>query len=228
MIFDANYAKSHECHLEHSIALKLSADSIKEAFETVRSTKPLKALKGEWKRRLLVVGRVGSGRKTQAALIAQEFSLVLIDLDNMIAEYEQQSSLSSSVVLKPCHEIGFWGFIQEALVKPQCLHNGYVIVSNVISKEMLRILFEKFIHSPNQIMFLHTNESKCRRRITRACAAYDNNLHKFLNYHMNLYNLYKQEFVDYVNGLKCQVYHINGNGRVDDIKNRMWAYLVRS
>ncbi|KAG5675570.1 hypothetical protein PVAND_005464 [Polypedilum vanderplanki] len=187
----------------------------------------------QWNHRVLFVGRLGSGRKTQASMLAHEFGLILIDCDQALMEYER----------KKCG-IGFWGFLQEILLKPHCLCNGYAIVSNVISKEKLEILMEKFIHPPNQIIFIHTNENKCRRRILRRhegiLSSYRGitlpsltslsttqepiDINVLLNYHMNLYNLHKQEFLT---KMKDKIYHVNGNGSVNDIKTSIWAHVAR-
>lgn len=45
---------------------------------------------------------------------------------------------------------------------------------------------------------------------------------------MNIYNLHKNEFMDYfANGtiMKDKICHINGNGCVNDIKTNIWAHL---
>lgn len=190
----------------------------------------------EWNKRVLFTGRFGSGRKTQASLLARELGLIFIDLNQMLKEYN-----------RTC-DMGFWGFLQETLLKPDCLCNGYVIVSNVISsRETARILMEKFIHAPNQIVFIHTSESKCRQRILRqhegilssyrgitssppsssssATAAATVDVNALLNYHMDQYNLHKHQFIS---ALRGRIYHINGNGSVNDTKTSIWAYLAHN
>jgi hypothetical protein len=178
----------------------------------------------QWNRRLLFVGRLGSGRRTQASLLSRELGLNLIDWTLM--DFSQQCDMTLA---------------QERLLKPDCLCNGYAIVSNVISKATLEILVEKFIHPPNQIIFIHTNEDKCRRRILRrhegisasyrgitsplSAAPAPVNLNVLLNYHMDLYNLHKHAFVS---GTRGRIYHVNGNGSVSDTKTSIWALVARS
>lgn len=169
-----------------------------------------------------MVGRVGSGRRTQARLIAKQFGLIYIDFDYMQLEASTNDEMS------------FLGFIQKKLLKPDCLQNGYICVSDIISKKKLEILMEKFIYQPNQIIFLHTGRSNCRRRVEESkeiFAPYQASIgHKdmkeFLNYQMNLYELHKREFVDYFQGKRRQmIIHVDGNKRVEDVKNFIFARL---
>ncbi|XP_070509399.1 uncharacterized protein [Chironomus tepperi] len=247
---NSNQDKSPDCNLKlkKAIEMKLCYNNLKYVIQNARLRKPLKHTHGKWNHRVLMVGRMGSGRKTQVSQLAKEFGLVLIDLEAMIKEYEQQCACAG----------GFWSFVQETLLKPQCLHNGYVIVSNVISRMDLLMLMEKFIHEPNKIIFIHTNENKCRRRILKQKGIYhDNNtnvdsssststsqttlssststslacgenVNLYLDYQMNLYNLHKKDFLRYfasTKDLRQKIYHVNGNGSVNDIKSWIWAYF---
>lgn len=220
---NSDYMKSHKCNLSNVIELKFCRKNLKRAIEVVRYMKPQSFVKVSWNYRALIVGRVGSGRKTQAAMLANEFGLIYIDLDYMIVEYETKSRVK--------HEMSFWGFVQEALLKPHCLRNGYAVVSNVISREYLKILMEKFIHPPNQIIFLHANEKICRERISKREDSYHHattpvNMELFLNYQMNLYEKLKMEFIGYFRkDLRDKIYHINGNGSIDVVKDYIWGYL---
>lgn len=117
----------------------LNQQQINYVYASIRQWKPTRIIKANWKLRVLIVGRVGSGRSTQGALMANEFGLKLIRL-------EGQHQLSR---------------LQETILSHS---NGYVVVCNVISKANLQILMEKFIHQPSRIIFLHTSESECRRR----------------------------------------------------------------
>lgn len=171
--YNDNNAMAHECSdinkKPNTIDMELRYDNLKNLIRNVRivsgKSYKFRANIVEWNRRVLIVGRIGSGRRTQASLLAKEFGLVLIDFDPTIMEYEQQQQQPSNKE-QQC-DMSFWGYAQELVLKPDCLRNGYVIVSNVISRPKLEILMEKFIHAPNQIIFIHTCENKCRRRILR-------------------------------------------------------------
>lgn len=178
---------------------------------------------GYWNYRILIVGRIGSGRRTQARLIAKEFNLIFIDFDYMTVE-----------TLTNDDNMSFLGFVQKKLLKPDCLRNGYICVSNVISREKLEILMEKFIYQPNLIIFLHTNRSNCQQRVEkqkRIFIPYQTSIrHKdmkeFLNYQMNLYEIHKREFVDYFQSKRRQmIIHVNGNKKIEDVKNFILAKL---
>jgi shikimate kinase len=198
---------------------RLNLHRINYIYGSIRNTSmtPRRMIKGNWNCRAMIVGRKGAGRKTQAVLMAKEFKLRIIDLDYLMDEYQQRPSPSEK------HNLGFWGFVQETLLKPKCLRNGFVIVSNVISKATLEILMERFICRPNRIIFLHTSANECRRRLG---AAHDNNI---LNYQMNLYDLHKREFVEYFKSHSDEghkIFHIVGSKSIHEIKTLIWANLV--
>ena len=216
---------------QDAIDIQLSNDDltnqqkINYVYENIRRMKPTRMIKGNWNCRALIVGRIGAGRKTQGLLMAKEFGLNLIDLDYVVVQYQQRQSSSAK------SNLGFWGFLQETLLKPNCLQSGYVIVCNVISKEDLEILMEKFIYSPNRIIFIHTSEQECLRRLSTKelvrtnANTKDRNI--FYNYQMNLYDLHKKEFVEYFQSTKQKILHVNSNRAINEIKTLIWANLVR-
>lgn len=237
---NSNIRKSPECNLKlkSPIDSKLCYNNLEYVIQNAHLPKPLKNTHGKWNHRVLVVGRVGSGRKTQTRLLAKEFGLIFMDFDWMIVEYSQHQQQRQS--------LDFWGYVQKILLKPQYLHNGYAIVSNVINRMCLERLMETFLHPPNLIIFIHTNENKCRQRLLKqkgiyadvsasinpqiptACA---DDLNAYLDHQMNLYNLHRKDFSKYFTtnrDLQQKIYHVNGNGFVNDIKSCIWARLCRT
>lgn len=217
--------------LSKAIKLKFCEENVKSVIDKTRFGRIPSALKGEWNRRILIVGRVGSGRKTQASFISQEFGTILIDFDHLRTEYEQQFTTAATT---SNDELNFLAFVQKNILKPNCLRRGYVCVSNVISREKLEILMEKFIYPPNQIIFLHASENTCRRRISRRkgiCAvAYQTaalDTEAFLRHQMYLYDLHKGDFDDYFEGKKRKmICHVNGNLKIADVKNCIFERLT--
>jgi adenylate kinase family enzyme len=215
--------------LSKSIKLKFCEENVKSVINKARFGKTSSALEGEWNRRILIVGRVGSGRKTQASFISQELNAIPIVIDHLRAEYEQQFNMTATSNV----ELSFWAFVQKTILKPDCLRRGYVIVSNVISRKKLQILMEKFIYPPNQIIFLHASENTCRQRISRlkgiCAAAYQSALdtEAFLRHQMDLYDLHKEEFDDYFAGEKRKmIFHVNANGKIADVTNSIFERLT--
>lgn len=190
----------------------------------VRNPPARPLIKAHWSRRVVIVGRVSAGRKTQGVLMAKQFGLRFIDLDYLMVRYRQHGCLSKK------HRLGFWGFLQETLLKPDCLRSGYVIVCNVISSRDLEILMEKFIFGPNRIIFLHTSERECRRRFSAKVSqlpATHSDSNAFLHYHMNLYDLNKKAFAEYfASNPNGKIFHVNGGRPVSEIKALVWANLV--
>lgn len=185
----------------------LNQQEINYVYASIRQWKPTRIIKANWKLRVLIVGRVGSGRSTQGALMANEFGLKLLRLEIQ-------------------HQLSFWGHLQETILKPDALSNGYVIVCNVISKANLQILMEKIVHQPNRIIFLHTSESECRRR----CSTMDETSgdeERNLAYQMKLYDLHKKTFAEYMASTGQQIFHIKGDVSVEHIKFMIWSNLGR-
>lgn len=193
-------------------------------YENICKMKPERLVKGNWNCRAMIVGRMGAGRKTQGAHMAKEFGLNLIDLDYLAIQYQQRQSSSGKT------NLGFWGFLQETLLKPNCLKTGYVIVSNVISNGDLEILMEKFIYHPNRIIFLHTSERECLRRLLtieipqNIANSQDRTI--FHKYQMNVYHLNKKEFVEYLRSTKNKILHVNGNKTIHEIKTLISSNLI--
>lgn len=187
-------------------------------FQYIRRSTPKPLIKVNWNLRVLMVGRLASGRRTQGILLAKEFGLNFVDLDYLRIRYQQRQCLSKK------HNLGFWGYLQETLLKPDCHQNGYVIVSNVISRDDLEILMETFIYRPNRVVFIHTTEKECRRRFSSPEQM--PHLVSLFNYHMNLYNSNKKAFVEYFRSTN-QVLHVNGNKAIQEIKTMLWANFMK-
>ncbi|CAO1365447.1 unnamed protein product [Diamesa tonsa] len=193
----------------------------------IGNLKPERVAKQNWPLRCLIIGRIGSGRDIQGALMAQEFGLVLIVLDYLLIQYHKKPSLAAK------NNIGFLGFLQERLLKPDCISNGWVIVSNPWKLDHLQVLMEHFILKPNHVFFIHTSEQRSRNTIIK-----NSNLShlfyfdkqdqgNFINYQMNLYNCHKKEFDKYFIKNKQKIFHIDGNNSVNSIKNLIWAELAK-
>lgn len=217
------YAKPHnvlDIPLDENF---LSHHRLNYIYQNIRNLKPQHVIQGGWHHRAMIVGRVGAGRKTQGALMAKEFRLILIDLDYLYVQYQQRQRLSEK------HKLGFWGFLQETLLKPDCLRNGYVIVCNVISRQDLEIFMEKFICQPNRIIFIHTTETECQRRLKTkeiSQVSHANSNDDCLSYQMDLYDLHKKEFVEFFKRRAQKILHIKGTKTIHEIKTSIWANLV--
>lgn len=196
----------------------LNQQQMNYVYASIRQWTPRRIIKENWKLRVLIVGREGSGRRTQGALMAQEFRLKLIDLRRLETQHQQQQTMSVK------HRLSFWGHLQETVLKPDCLSSGYVLVCHVISMSDLKVLMEKFICHPNRIIFMHTSETECRRRCSTMenYPAGDENI---LGYQMKLYELHKRAFVEYVAGIGHKIFHVNGNKSVCKVKSTIWANL---
>ena len=193
----------------------------------IKNLKPERVAKENWPLRCLIVGKMGSGRDIQGALMAKKFGVVLIVLDYLKIQYHKKPSLAAKT------DIGFLGFLQERLLKPDCISNGWVIISNPWKLDHLKVLMEHFILKPNHVFFLHTSEQRYRNTVIKNTNS--SNLFYFdkqdqaifINYQMNLYNCHKKEFHKYFSNNKQKVVHIDGNNSVNRIKILIWAELAK-
>lgn len=196
--------------------------------KNIKNMKPKRLATQNWPLRCLIIGRMGSGRYVQGALMAKEFGLVLIVLDYLFMQFHNKPSKAVK------NDLIFLGFLQERLMKPDCINNGWVIVSNPWKLHHLKILMEHFILKPNHVFFLHTTEQKCRISMKENTNClnplfYDKqNESNFINYQMNLYNCQKKEFDRYFKkNEQQQIVHIDGNKCVNRIKTLIWAVLAK-
>lgn len=195
--------------------------------KNIKNMKPKRLAKQNWPLRCLIIGRMGSGRDVQGALMAEEFGLVLIVLDYLLIQYHKKLSRAVKTYM------GFLAFLQERLMKPDCINNGWVIISNPWELHHLKILMEHFILKPNHVFFLHTSEQKCRITIKENTNClnllfFDKQYEAFfINYQMNLYNIHKKEFDRYFKKNEQQIVHIDGNKSVNRIKTLIWAELAK-
>ncbi|CAO1317783.1 unnamed protein product [Diamesa serratosioi] len=200
---------------------------LNKIYKNIRNLTPQRVGKDSWSPRCLIVGKFGSGRDIQGVLMAKEFGLVVIILDYLMIQYHKKLSLASK------NNFGFLGFLQERLLQPDCVHNGWVIVSNPWKLKHLKILMERFVLKPNYIFFIHTCDKNCHKTIikdpnsTNIFNYCEQDQWTFINYQMNLYNCHKKEFANYFIENKQNIIHIDGNNSVHNIKTLIWAELAK-
>ena len=162
-----------------------------------------------WPVRLLIVGRDGSGRKFQAAQVAKEKGLIMLDLDYEFIKYLQ----SGKMYPFPFH-------LFKRISKHEFQHNGWICVAHPAMIQDLQCLFENLAEQPTKVLFIHTSQKACLRRIDGAIKRHfchlgdDGNFTvEHLARQMHLYDLHKKEFVEYFRGRRpiVPILHIDGN-----------------
>lgn len=137
-----------------------------------------------WVHRIFITGRKGSGRKTQAALLAKEFNLVfsqyilpyiilfpvnklyfhpLVNVDYLILKYIKCNSNIDEILLKiKSHDSDkrnslIMSIVQKRIMKPDCLINGWVVVGLPVKLLNMDNLKETFVTPPNkyELLFNH-------------------------------------------------------------------------
>lgn len=173
---------------------------------------------GRWYPRIVLIGRRGAGRKTQAALLARELGAIFgeilvyyvvlrparwklimpqqraVDVDYLVLKKIQSPEAIGQILAERerfhdrCNNPYITHLIEKRISKPDCLHNGYVLVGFGTCINDLRFMFEKFTVRPNRwddgginilphsladrltyfsIIFLHCRERECKRRLHR-------------------------------------------------------------
>ncbi|XP_045469391.1 adenylate kinase 8 [Harmonia axyridis] len=120
--------------------------------------------------RVLIIGPRGSGRKTQAKLLAKTLNIVHIDFEYLLCQaWVSESDISAK--LRACKErVCFHSdllvqLLNKKILEVDCLKNGWVLTGFPFSKADLMYL-DCVDTPPNRIIFLECDLKVCRERVT--------------------------------------------------------------
>ncbi|GLV31093.1 uncharacterized protein CBL_12166 [Carabus blaptoides fortunei] len=120
--------------------------------------------------RICLVGPRGSGRKTQAKLLAKTFNLIHVDfeyllcqacmseshLGHLIRQHKTKADISSVLLAAVVHK---------RILDDDCLHQGWVLSGFPRSLDDLKNL-DMFDTPPNRVLFLECTDEVCLERLT--------------------------------------------------------------
>ncbi|XP_067637334.1 adenylate kinase 8 isoform X1 [Eurosta solidaginis] len=122
--------------------------------------------------RIIIFGRSGSGRKTQAHAMAKRFNLIYIDAERLI----YQTFFRSDIIAKKLHKAFLHDVakeksaavsevIQERLKQMDALRQGWVLINYPRNVEEFTNMFENFKIPPNKLIYLQCTELLAMRRL---------------------------------------------------------------
>lgn len=78
-----------------------------------------------WFPRIVLIGAIGSGTRSQAALLANQFNLVFVDADDIVNQWCKTYGSTAAV-----YDIEYLrsSVLYERLMQPDCLRQGYVLI----------------------------------------------------------------------------------------------------
>lgn len=84
---------------------------------------------------------------------------------------------------------------------------------------------------PCRIIFLHTRENLCKRRLTKRISNSQNEIHPrdlktSIDSELCHYNLNIRPMVDYLNDRKYPLIHVDGSHSVRTVKTMIWAKVM--
>lgn len=179
-----------------------------------------------WCLRCVLIGRRGSGRKVQAAILAHVQNLVLINVEDLIQQAAHWDDYLGEIIRRGIKEHEYSpeavaSILLKRLLMPDCLSNGWIIIGypNTIF-DMQWLLSDKFIAAPNKIIFLHTRERVCWRRLSKKMDGHLRYENDFIQQEMDYYNLYIRDILAATKGF-TGVIHINGNHSISTVSTNL-------
>ncbi|XP_017856310.1 PREDICTED: adenylate kinase 8 [Drosophila arizonae] len=124
--------------------------------------------------RIVLHGRVGSGRRSLAHVLAQRWNLLILDADTLAYHHINgqargrkvpllQEGIEKRSVYKISEAIG--NIIQKRLLQEDALHRGWILINYPNNRCEARELFETFSVPPNRLIFLQVDEQTARMRL---------------------------------------------------------------
>ncbi|KAL5275552.1 hypothetical protein ACFFRR_001431 [Megaselia abdita] len=231
--------------LHHRLCLRIknsspSTDAMQNINEAmtrliniIRTTKmpPTPYLRGCYYPRVLIIGRTGSGRRTQANYLASRFNLTKINYKEIISEeIASKSPMGEALKLRPSNDVKTsskltFGIIYKRILQNDCLRNGWVLHSFPNKLEDLQHFYEASSIQPNKIFFLH-----CRRKLAfhrmekklfkvRSIIEVEEDM-KLLNCLGQSFDAEKDKILKFLQS-KSEVFHINGNHRASVVRDEI-------
>ncbi|XP_023174660.2 probable adenylate kinase 2, chloroplastic [Drosophila hydei] len=172
--------------------------------------------------RIVLHGRVGSGRRSLAHVLAQRWNLLILDADTLAYHHINEPARDKDVTMlhqgienrsayKISEAIG--NIIQKRLLQDDALHRGWILINYPNNRCEARELFETFSVPPNRLVFLQVDEQTARMRLLmRKYAPCPQDNITYMDYQMqqfrksepllNTYLSHRREVI-YVNATEC-------------------------
>ena len=182
---------------------------------------------------ILFLGKPGSGKGTQAALLAQKTGFSLFKTSTQLRELAEKNAHLKDKILSAMQKgdlVPYWVvmflWLQDALKSPDT--KGIIIDGAVRHEEEARLFHEvaKWFDRPYKILFLNVSDEEMKNRITKRAdieSRTDDN-DESLAKRMHEYEEHTERAIDFfkTNGTYIEV---DGEGSIEDIHARVLAVV---
>lgn len=182
-----------------------------------------------WCLRIIIIGRRGSGCRYQATKLASSHNLINIDVEVLIQETLafDESPLGSIMRNEfETHEYSsetIAAILIKRLLMPDCLSNGWVIVGFPNTKYDVEIMFsEIFLLPPNKIIFIHTKENVCWKRLMKKIDKFPQYGPNYIKIEIDFFNKNIRDVFEAIQQFH-RVIHINGNHSTSTVTTEILA-----
>ncbi|XP_061400114.1 adenylate kinase-like [Musca vetustissima] len=127
--------------------------------------------------RVVMFGRHGSGRKTQAQYLIKRFNLILIDAEKLIYQHLRGDDTAPHDPLARELQRAFYydncqaklqalaNIISRRLLDCDCLRHGWILINFPHTLQDIQELMERFKIPPNKFVYLRCPEKMCMLRL---------------------------------------------------------------
>lgn len=131
--------------------------------------------------KVLLIGALGSGRRTQAKLLASKFGLIHIDFENIFMQSYQSRTYLGHMLRAARdkvseHPILLTAIVHKRILQKDCLEKGWVLTGFPNTYREMKYL-DMLDTPPNRILFLEMDLNICQSRLKNikmmACEAKD-------------------------------------------------------
>ncbi|XP_075154668.1 adenylate kinase 8 [Haematobia irritans] len=187
--------------------------------------------------RVVIYGRRGSGRKTQALYLAKRFNLVYLDAEFLINQYlsgDDENSheplareLQQSFYNNNCHYKGIVlsSIIAKRILERDCLSQGWVLVNFPNTLHHFKEILEDFDIPPNKVVYLRCPENICMQRLVNMPNS-DEYCFNFYQKEMYFFNRNKSALEAYLKK-RYETIYINGSTTSLQVKNEIFSKIEK-
>ncbi|KAM7350205.1 adenylate kinase 8 [Cochliomyia hominivorax] len=190
--------------------------------------------------RIVLFGRPGSGRKTQAFNLVKRFNLVLIDAEQLILKHLKGDDnnpfdsldfeLQRSFYYNNCwaKSKALLNILARRVLEQDCLHRGWVLINFTHSLQDFRDILENFKLPPNKLVYLQCCERTCLCRLLNM-PNFNKPQHNFNYYEqeMRFFNQQESAIEEYLRK-RYETIFVNAELSSEQVKCFMMSYLTKS
>ncbi|XP_036338632.1 adenylate kinase-like [Rhagoletis pomonella] len=184
--------------------------------------------------RIVVFGRSGSGRKTQALAMTKRFNLVYIDADQLIhATFFLNDGLSRLLHKAFADNVAkdksmvVAEIIQRRLAQMDALRQGWVLINYPHNVEEFTEMFEKFKIPPNKLVYLQCPELMALRRlVTKPDLGCPQNKCKYIEHEMRYFSRNEATVNEYL-ARRHETIYIDATRCFEAVRTNLWRQMER-